>query len=142
MILFKNSIVKLDYDPATDIVVIEYTDLHGYLLPEIKHTIDILADRVRNYDVKKVLLDSTKTVVSVTPEESREISVYLASALAQTRVQKLARAQSLSPSVEVQAKGNIQHVQQALALPFLLRNFSGRAEALAWLQNDTSTDQL
>jgi hypothetical protein len=142
MILFKNSIVKLDYDPATDIVIIEYTALHGYLLPEIKYTIDTLADIIKSYDVKKVLLDSTKTVKSVTPEESREISVYLASVLAQTRVQKVARVESLSPSMETQAKGNIKHVQQALSLPFLLRNFSAKAEALAWLQNESVTDQL
>lgn len=142
MILFENSIIKLNYDPATDIVVIEYPDLHGYLLPEIKHSIDILADVVKSYDVKKVLLDSTRTAVSVTPEESREIAVYLASALAHTRVQKLARVQSLNPVVETRAKGNMQHVQQAMTLPYLLQNFTLKAEALAWLQNESVTAQL
>ncbi|GHA80022.1 hypothetical protein [Pontibacter akesuensis] len=142
MIIFENSIIKLDYDPATDIVVIEYPDLHGYLLPEIKHSIDILTDTVRSYDVKRVLLDSTKTTVSVTPEESREIAVYLASALARTRVQKLARVQSLDLTVETRAKNNMQHVQQELTLPFMLQNFTQKAQALAWLQNESATDQI
>jgi hypothetical protein len=139
MILFENSIVKLDYNPATDILVIDYSDLHGYLLPEIKNSVDILTDVAKSYDVKKVLLDSTRTVVSVTPDESREISVYLANALAQTRVQKLARVQSLNAEVETRAKENIEHVQQALTLPFQVRNFSEKAEALEWLQIEPST---
>lgn len=142
MILFENSIMKLEYDPATDIMVVAYPELHGYLLPEIKHSVDILADVVKSYDVKKVLLDSTKTVVDVTPEESREIAVYMASSLAQTRVQKVARVQSLNLTVETRAERNLQHVQQALSLPYVLQNFTHKAEALAWLQNDSSTEQL
>src|SRR5690606_6883212 len=100
------------------------------------------ADTVRSYDIKKVLLDSTRTVVSVTPEESREISVYLASALAKTRVQRLARLQSLDANVETRANGNKHDVQEALSLPFLLRNFSDKAEAIAWLQHDVLADQV
>lgn len=136
MIIFKNSIIKLDYDPATDIVVIEYPDLHGYLLPEIKHSFDIITDVVRSYDVKKVLLDSTTTTLSVSPEESREIAVYLASALAKTRVHKLARVQALDPTVEARAKDNLLHLEQELSLPFLLQNFTRIAEAQAWLKAD------
>ncbi|WP_299824363.1 hypothetical protein [uncultured Pontibacter sp.] len=137
MIIFENSILRLDYDPANDILVIVYPDLHGYLLPELKRSVDILAEKVRNYDVKKVLLDSSRTVVSVTPEESRAVSMYLASALAQTRLQKLARVESLDATVKVRASENLQHIQQTLALPYLLRNFRQKEEALTWLQSET-----
>jgi len=88
MILFQNSIIKLDYTPATDILAVEYPDLHDFLLPEIKHSINIMVDNIRNYDVKKILLDSTKTIVSVGEAESREVATYLASGLVKTRVQK------------------------------------------------------
>jgi len=135
MILFENGIIKLEYDPATDILVIDYPDLHGYQISEIKHSVDILADNVRNYDVKKVLLDSTKTVVTVTPEESKEIAVYMARALAKTRVKKLARLESLNSTVKARAKENIQHIQKAIALPFALQNFTEKTDALNWLQD-------
>lgn len=134
MILFENSIIKLDYTPATDILNVQYPDLHGFLLPEIKHSIDILVDTVKNYDVKKVLLDATHTVMSVDVEESREISVYLAQGLTKTRVAKLARLQSLNHAIETRAKATIQHLAEAQLLPFELQNFTVKEKALAWLQ--------
>lgn len=133
MILFKNSVIKLDYSPATDILEVEYPDLHDYLLPEIKHTINIMVDTVKNYDVKRVLLDSTRTVISVSDEESREIATFLASGLMKTRVQKVARVQSTSATVETTAQGNIKHIKSGWSLPFQLQNFKSKAEAVEWL---------
>ena len=133
MILFKNSIIQLDYNPAADILEVGYPDLHGFLLPEIKHSIDIMIANVRNYDVKRVLLDSTKTIISVSEEESREVATYLAGGLMKTRVQKVARLQSASAAVEATAQGNIKHIREAQALPFLLQNFTVKAAAVAWL---------
>ena len=135
MILFQNSIVKLDYDPATDIVEVMYPDLHGFLLPEIKHTIDIIVDVMKSYDVKKMLLDSTKTVSSVTEDESREVAVYLAAGVANTRVQKVARIQSMVSTVESNAQNNIRHIQGSQLLPYQLKNFTSKADALAWLSD-------
>lgn len=134
MILFKNNIITLDYSPATDIVVVEYPDLHDYLLPEIKHSIDILVDTIKNYDIKRLLLDSTRTVIDVSEEESIEIAVYLAAGVMKTRVQKVARIQSPSAQVEKTAESNIDHIQATQPLPFELLNFTSKAEALQWLK--------
>lgn len=133
MILHKNSLIKLEYDPATDILQVDYPDLHTHLLPEIRHSIDILVDAVKNYDIKRLLLDSTKTTVSVNPEQGREIATYLAAGLQKTRIQKVARLASLNIEVENSAQNNIKHISQTAVLPFQLRNFTDRTEALAWL---------
>ena len=74
MVLFDNSLIRLDYNPATDILEVEYPDLYDYLLSEIRRSIDTLLDTVKNYDVKRLLLDSTRTIISVGDEESREIA--------------------------------------------------------------------
>lgn len=134
MILFKNSILNLDYNPATDILEVGYPDLHDFLLPEIKHSINILIDTVKHYDVKRVLLDSTRTTSSVGPDESREIAVYLASGLMTTRVQKVARLQSPSLHIEERAQGNIKHIQEANQLPYQLQNFTSKEVAIDWLK--------
>ncbi|GHA68759.1 hypothetical protein [Pontibacter akesuensis] len=134
MILFENSLISLDYNPSTDILEVGYPDLHDYLLPEIKHSINILIDKVKHYDVKRILLDSSKTVISVGSEESRQIAVYLAAGLVTTRVQKVARLQSPSYAVEQSAEGNIQHIKESQQLPFLLQNFTSKAVAIDWLQ--------
>lgn len=138
MILFENSVIRLNYNPATDILEVEYPDLHDYLIPEIKHSINILIETVKNYDVKRVLLDSTRTVSSVDEEESREVAVYLAAGFMSTRVQRVARVESSSEAVEKTAQRNIQHIQGAQPLPFQLKNFTSKTAATDWLK---STDQ-
>ncbi|WP_162426719.1 hypothetical protein [Pontibacter pudoricolor] len=134
MVLFENSIVKLDYDPATDIIEVAYPDLHTYLLAEIKYTIDLMVDIIKSYDIKKLLLDSSKTRIAVSEEESREISAYLARGFATTRIQKVARLQSPSQPIEKLAQNNIKSLEQTQILPFQLKNFSYKTEATAWLK--------
>ncbi|MBF9255044.1 hypothetical protein I2I11_17230 [Pontibacter sp. 172403-2] len=133
MVLFQNSIVKLDYNPATDILEIEYPDLHGYLLLEIKHNIDIIVDIIKSYDVKRLILDSTRTVISVSEEESREIAMYLAMGVMKTRVQKVARLESYNSTLEEAAQNNVRHIEESQLLPFLIKNFTCKADAVAWL---------
>ncbi|WP_026463847.1 hypothetical protein [Adhaeribacter aquaticus] len=135
MILFDNSLIKLNYSAATDILEVAYPDLHGYLLTEIKNSIDALVENVRNYDVKKLLLDSSNTIISVSEQESREIASYLAAGLIQTRLRKLARIQSPRSAVENTAQNNIKHIKNTGLLPFELLNFSNKAEAIEWLKN-------
>ncbi|GAB3538070.1 hypothetical protein GCM10027443_32250 [Pontibacter brevis] len=136
MVLFDNSLIKLDYEPATDILAVEYPDLHDFLLSEIKRSIDTLIDTIKHYDVKRLLLDSTRTVISVSDEESREIALYLTAGLMRTRVQKVARVQSASADVEATAEGNIRHIRQSFALPFEVQNFTAKADAVAWLKDE------
>ncbi|MCC9138043.1 hypothetical protein ACFSKU_03655 [Pontibacter silvestris] len=133
MVLFDNSLIRLDYTPATDILAVEYPDLHDFLLSDIKRSIDTLVDTAKHYDVKRVLLDSTRTVSSVSEEASRKIAAYLAAGLMGTRVVKVARVQSPSATVETTAQENMKHVRQSLPLPFELQNFTCRAEAVEWL---------
>lgn len=134
MILFENSLIKLDYNPSTDILEVGYPDLHEYLLPEIEHSIQILIDNVKHYDVKRVLLDSSRTAISVGSDESRQVAVYLATGFASTRVQKVARLQSSSQAVEQSAENNIRYIKESQQLPFLLQNFTSKPVAIDWLQ--------
>ncbi|MFC6996642.1 hypothetical protein [Rufibacter roseus] len=133
MILYDNGIIKLDYNPATDILEVAYPDLVGYMLPEIKNSIDTLVDFLISYDVKRMLLDSSRTTIAVSQEESREITVYLVAGLTKTRMQKLARLQSESVAVENTASNNVSHIKQQGLLPFPLENFNNKAEAVEWL---------
>lgn len=138
MILYHNSLIRIEYSPATDILEVAYPDLHEYLLPEIKHSIDILVENIISYDVKHLLLDSSKTVVAVDAENSRMITTYLVKGLVKTRIQKLARLQSSSPMVESTAENNIRHVNQIMSLPFELKHFTSKELATQWLSEGSN----
>lgn len=133
MILFENTILKLDYNPASDILEVVYPDLHDYLISEIKNSITILVNTVKNYDVKKLLLDARNTVISVGEAESREIASFLATGLIATRTQKVARIQSGSALAEATSQSTIYHVQQNWSLPYQIQNFTDKAAANSWL---------
>lgn len=133
MLLFENSILKLNYDPATDILDVQYPDLYNFMIPEVKYTIDLLIEHIKNYDIKRVMLDASKSLMKSEDERSREISTYLAAGLMGTRIQRLARLQSLSQAVEAATQQNIKHVKESMPIHFDIQTFTDRAEAREWL---------
>ncbi|QCR23758.1 hypothetical protein [Pontibacter sp. SGAir0037] len=138
MILFENSMFKLDYDPASDILEIDYPDLQDYLLREVKHTMDIVLDIVRNYNIRHVLFNSTAAATSnITVEESRELIMYFATGLVKTRLVKLARIRSADFATEARIEESIkQAASQFIYTPFELQDFTDKGQALDWLVGD------
>lgn len=134
MILLQNSVLKLEYSPATDILQVRYPDLQSMHLSEIRHNLDIMVETIRNYDVRKLLLDASHTAVEVDDEENRQLNLNLAVQLAKTRLVKLARIQPVSREREVKAQQNIEDLKRSGLIPYELRTFTNHAEALAWLQ--------
>lgn len=134
MILFENALIKLDYNPATDILDVAYPDLHGHLIPEIKNSIDLIVENITNYDVKKLLLDSSRTVVTVPAEDSRKITTYFVAGLSKTRILKVARLQVPSSNVEVIAQNNLDHVKKVGLMNFQVETFNSKSEAINWLK--------
>ncbi|MBC5994534.1 hypothetical protein [Pontibacter cellulosilyticus] len=135
MILHQNSIIKLEYNPATDILEVKYPDLQRFILFEIKESLKLMVDTIRNYDVKRLLLDASSTHIDISDEENRDLSIQLAGELARTRLQKVARIQPLDPKKEQRAQENIKQIEKNLPLPYQLRSFSERTVALEWLKS-------
>ncbi|MDX5419725.1 MAG: hypothetical protein LPK09_10960 [Hymenobacteraceae bacterium] len=134
MILLENSVLKLEYNPATDILQVRYPDLQSMHLSEIQHNLDIMVETIRNYDVRKLLLDASYTSVEVDDAENRKLNLNLAAQLAKTRLVKLARIQPVSRERAIKAQRNIEELQRSGLIPYELRTFTSHAEALAWLQ--------
>ncbi|MEJ8800816.1 hypothetical protein [Pontibacter sp. H249] len=133
MIIHQNSIIKLEYNPATDILDVKYPDLQKFMLLEIKESLKLLVSTVRNYDVKRLLLDASHTIIEINEEENRELTFYLATELSKTRLQKLARIKPADPNKEARAQENIKEIEKSGTIPFLVRTFSSKTEAINWL---------
>ena len=135
MILHQNSIIKLEYSPATDILEVKYPDLQKFILFEIKESLKLMVETIRNYDVKRLLLDASSTHIDISDEENRDLSMQLAAELARTRLQRVARIQPIDPKKELKAQENIKQIEKVLPLPYQLRTFTERAAALEWLKS-------
>jgi hypothetical protein len=134
MIIHQNSLIILDYTPASDILEVEYPDLQGYLLSHIKESLDLMVETIRTYDVKRLLIDASKTVIEISEEENKQLTIHLGAALVSTRLQKLARIQPIDLNQELRAQENIQTLKSSGLLPYQLQTFTDKNEALSWLK--------
>ncbi|WP_345168849.1 hypothetical protein [Nibribacter koreensis] len=123
----------MHYSPATDILHVKYPDVDSVLLPIIKESLAAMVQAIINYDVKRLLLDASKTVIKSSIEENRSLTLELASHLSKTRLQKVARIQPVDPVREKQAQANINHIQEKGLLSYQLGTFATEQEAMEWL---------
>ncbi|MFC6997566.1 STAS/SEC14 domain-containing protein [Rufibacter roseus] len=130
MIIYQSGILTLDYDPATDILFVEWPDMQHVLLPEIRQALKVLVDHIRNYDIKRLLIDSTKANIDLEGEEYKEVLKEFGLNIMTTRLQKLARVLTKDKKREQQ----VEQVKQEINLTVELRTFTQRTEALAWLK--------
>jgi predicted transcriptional regulator len=134
MILLENSILQLEYSPATDILRVRYPDLQRYHLSEIKHSLQVMVETIRNYDVRRLLLDASTTSVEIDDAQNRQLTLELASMLAKTRLLKVARVRPFVDEDETRAQQNIEAARKAGLFTYEVGTFTSQADAIAWLQ--------
>ncbi|WP_347158977.1 hypothetical protein [Pontibacter chitinilyticus] len=122
----------MHYNPSTDILYVEYPDLGSLQLPVIKHSLAVLVENIRNYDVRKLLLDSSDSEVWVSEKEGRAVALQLTSDLMKTRLLKVAHVLPLDPDREKRVQANINQVPRGTR-PYQLQTFDTKEDAMAWL---------
>ncbi|PRY15530.1 hypothetical protein CLV24_102151 [Pontibacter ummariensis] len=131
--LIYNGIITLDYDPTTDILATSMPDVREFAFPEVSFCLGLIVDNVRVYDIKKLLLDSSKSVIEVEDEAYKAITTKFAMDLMGTRLQKLARVGTVDLKREEKSTKLSAELRQELNLPMEFKNFTSRAEAMDWL---------
>jgi len=129
--LIPNKFITLDYDPSTDILFIEWPNIHDYSLAELKFILDELVTTIKNYDIKKVLADSTKSIVTMPDEEYNAVLKQLALDLLSTRLEKFARLTTGQGYREEAVANGVTVVGDQ----FAIQNFEALPEALEWLKS-------
>ncbi len=117
MVIYKNGFLTLNYEPASDILSFEMPNVDDVVMPEMKRSLAVIVEHVRNYDVKRILLDARQTNIWVDEDSYACIISEFYRNLMTTRVQKIARIvtpdskrekivlnllNNMTPSVEVQ----------------------------------------
>ena len=131
MVLHQSSLITLDYDPATDILSLDWPDVKDFLVPEVERELKVLIDTIKHYDVKKLLIDTSKARVEVNDTEYQAFISTFAEALKDTRLQKFARVGTSDPEREKLSDRARESSRINLFMEF--HSFNTRTEALAWL---------
>ena len=127
--IIPNKLIKLDYNPARDVLFVEWPDFYYYSASEAAYTLNIIVETVRQYDVKYLLTDTRKSTVDIPKSEYREIILQFAKDLATTRLRKIARVVTESTS----RLKPIREVRQEAHLEVAIDDFYSIEEALEWL---------
>lgn len=130
MVLFDNSLVRLNYNPATDILDVDCPDFHPLIMAEVKEAFSIIVDTVKHYDVKKLVIDSSRATINTSDHEHKAVLVKFARDLMGTRLQKLARV----GTEDTLREKNVNEAREDAAFNIDFQSFPDKAAALAWLQ--------
>src|SRR5690349_20403673 len=128
-----DGIITLDYNPAQDVLITSMPDIKTFGLSEVSYCLGLIVEHIRNYAIKKLLLDSSNSVVEVEDEAYKTITTQFAINLMSTRLKKLARVGTTNAHREESSAKISQEIKQELNLPIEYKNFNGRAEAMEWL---------
>ena len=133
MIIFKNGFIRLHYEPATDILSFTMPLVSDIVMPEMRRCLGTAVEHVRNYDVKKVLLDARETDIEVMEDSYAAIIAEFYHSLSATRLRKVARL--VTPgSVRERIIGKLL---DNAGFPMEVRRFTEAAPALSWLRDSS-----
>lgn len=134
MILEEDSLLDYNYDTHTHILSISWPDLSGTPLPEIENSLQKLARNIKNFDIRKMIADHRYGYTSLDNDAYKEMVENYHRQLAETNLEKLARLLPEEPAWEYFILNYSRELAEKLHLPFEIRFFSNRSEAIAWLQ--------
>lgn len=129
--ILENTLIRLEYNPAKDLLDVEWPDYNLYSLPEFKHLLEKVIDTVRFYDIGYLLLDARSTLDAIKEIDYIDAAILFLDNLSKTRVKKVARLVNHSSIREKQ----IQEISYQHQLTLEFQTFSSREVAISWLEN-------
>jgi len=132
MIIY-SGIITLNYNPATDVLDTSMPDVKQFGLSEVSFCLQLIVESIRNYDIKKLLLDSSKSVVEVEDEPYKAVTTKFGTELMGTRLKKIARVATADARREEKSATVSAELRRELNFPVEFRNFTSKAGAMEWL---------
>jgi len=137
MIIYNNGLITLDYDPAIDVLTVELPNAAQFGIPELSRSLETVAENIQNYDIKKLLLDSSNVVVEQIRDDAyKSVVEKFVLTLTKTRLQKLARVNSARVTQDQRVAQVTSEATQKYNAPINIKMFSSRAAAQDWLLAD------
>ena len=140
MILHKDGLIEMDYDVASDILLVKWLASDTSTSLELGYSMNLLVDKVRSYDIKKLLIDAREDVVGITDEEYVEINVEFANNLANTRLERVARLGTTNINRENFVKSLVEDVTSLTRTSLIYKEFNNEATAIVWLQENNPSN--
>ncbi len=123
----------MSYDVSVDLLKVRWLDLKYSTGAELNYTIGVLLEKIRNYDIKKLLIDAHQNVEGVTDEEFVEMNTNFAKLLVSTRLKKVARLGTNNLNRENFIQALAQNTLSGSDTTLQFHNFNDEQSAVQWL---------
>ena len=134
MILYPDNLLALGYEIGTDILTVRWPNLTAASVQELQLAIEKLIAAVKHYDVKRLLIDSTKSKVDIPDHIYKPIIFGLIQALTQTRLEKMARVLPEDALRETRLRSYNEEMNRQKMFTFQTGEFATLAAAQKWLK--------
>src|SRR5690606_20224545 len=103
---------------------------------ELDYALNIVAEHAQNYDIKRLMLDSSNVLVEQMADEPyKKLVTDFIVKLSKTRLEKIARVNSSKDAHEKRVKSVANNAVITLSSSMKIETFNNRPEALSWLLN-------
>jgi hypothetical protein len=135
MIIYQDSLLVLDYDVSSDILYVKWPNLTETDIPDLKAAITELLNAVKHYDIKRLLIDSSKSRVDIADETYRPLVFSLVGQLKESRLRRMARVVPENTFREVHLQNYNKQMQAQNLITFETGEFQNKEQAMAWLKS-------
>ena len=130
MILYENGFIRLEYDASTDMLSVEGPDVQEYALLRVYEASNIIVGAKGQYNIKRLLIDSSQAVVDVSHEDYKVVMNQFTRDLMKTSLQKVVRVAAGESATVSAGEGARGRAKPAIAF----QSFTSRDAALDWLR--------
>ncbi|GAA4443466.1 hypothetical protein GCM10023188_44280 [Pontibacter saemangeumensis] len=131
--IISSEVIVINYAPATDILSAGLPDIRQFALEEVRHCLGLIVESVRQYEVRNLLLDASKSVVEVGEEAHRTLLIDFCLELQGSPLERVARVATPDPGREERSARLSAELIQELEPALAFGSFATEEEAMAWL---------
>ena len=129
--ILESSLIRLDYNPAKDLLLVEWPDYNIYSLYEFNHLLEKVVNTVRYYDISYLLLDASEALDAITDVDYMDSAIKFLEDLNTTRIKKVARLVTNN----VIREGQIREINRRTQLTLEFQTFANLEVELSWLES-------
>lgn len=136
MILHSDRYFEHLYNVKLDMVSVKWPTIESIYLPEILNSVSILVENVINYNIRNILVDASETKLLADYYDADKVVHLFIDGLAKSRLEKLARIESLNSDRESMLKLLASEMNNKYQ--YETRFFNDYNSAYKWLEQGNS----
>lgn len=137
MVVFQDYTLIIERQPETNILCVRWLEQQVFRMSDFESSFHILMENIEKFRIKKLLAQSSRSMIHLPEEQYISVILLLQSGLAHSKIEKVARISSDQSPEDKWCIQYFEHILNEMELEIDFRNFDSRKKALVWLKRDS-----